>query len=195
MIFYLINLMIYVVVFPLGLALAPILPLFAENRDGKVNNGNDTAIEPRLPTWLSWFDTSYDNSLWGDNGWRTEHHPDDYKTYQAMVRWLWRNCACGFCWYGISHAVSLSEVFTVVDSGNGLSVDKGRGIYGWFLIKSDYGAFHFRWCKRVGRFVFSLELGWLLTIYVDSLVARAEKPLAAFQFQPQLIYSNSKKII
>lgn len=73
----------------LNLIVAPILPAFREMREGLVDNANGVRVEPRLPTWLSWFDTS-DNSIYGDGGWRTEHCPY-YATYFGMVRWLWRN--------------------------------------------------------------------------------------------------------
>lgn len=69
--------------------LSPILPAFREDRLGPTLNGNSMGVEPRLPRWLSLFDTT-DNSLWGDRGWRTEHCPE-YRSYFGMVRWLWRN--------------------------------------------------------------------------------------------------------
>lgn len=72
-----------------NLLLAPVLPLFRELRTGLCENGGYEAVEPRLPSLLSWFDTS-DNSLYGDGGWKTEHCPY-YRSYFGMVRWLWRN--------------------------------------------------------------------------------------------------------
>ena len=46
--------------------LAPVLPLFAEQRDGWLDNGSIWGMGPRLPTWLNWFMTP-DNSLDGDS--------------------------------------------------------------------------------------------------------------------------------
>lgn len=73
----------------LNLVLAPFLIYFREERLGWSLNNAMELVEPRLPKWLSWFDTD-DNSLYGDGGWQTEHCPN-YKSYFGMVRWLWRN--------------------------------------------------------------------------------------------------------
>ena len=72
---YLILLLAYLVFFIVAMLVAPLLPLFATMRDGPADNANKRAVEPRLPRWLFWFDTSTDNSLWGDHGWRTKHCP------------------------------------------------------------------------------------------------------------------------
>lgn len=57
-----------------------------------------------LPGWLSWLQTP-DNSLDGDNGWRTEHllplnrHGtplDPVRRYLKRVLWLYRNSMYGF---------------------------------------------------------------------------------------------------
>lgn len=75
-------------------ALAPILPAFREDRHGPIDNNHGTAIEPRLPKWLAWFDTD-DNSLYGDHGWKTKH-TKDHTSYWGMVGWLLRNGGHGF---------------------------------------------------------------------------------------------------
>ncbi len=68
--------------------LAPIVALFAD-KDGW------------LPKWLWWFQT-WDNSLDGDNGWRTEHAQWRFKFSPRVARWigrtLWmyRNAMYGF---------------------------------------------------------------------------------------------------
>lgn len=73
--------------------IAPILPLFAKPSLGQSNNGIETLVEPRLPSWLSWFMTP-DNSLYGDKGWQTIHYPN-YKSYTGQWLWLVRNNAHG----------------------------------------------------------------------------------------------------
>lgn len=75
----------------------PLLPVFANIRVGKSNNNTETALEVRLPTWLSWFDTP-DNSLYGDDAWlsRMGH------SYWTMVLWLYRNSLYGFKWTVLS---------------------------------------------------------------------------------------------
>ena len=142
---------------------------------------------PRLSNWLSWFDTSYDNSLWGDHGWRTKHYPNYWQTYLGMVLWLWRNPAAGFCWSVLSRKSLLDDAYTVSHSGNGLDVDKGHGKYGWYFIRcARDGAFSLRWCKQVGPKVLSFEAGWLLDVYVKDAQYAKQAPLATFQFQPQI---------
>lgn len=183
---YLLLLCIYIPFYLLAMLLAPVLPLFAQLRDGPVDNNNGYGVEPRLPIWLSWFDTSYDNSLWGDHGWRTKHCPKYWNTYWGMVLWLWRNPAAGFCWSVLSYPIDLAETFTISDSGNGLNVDKGQGKYGWYYIESSSDAFSFRWCKKVGTKVLSFEAGWLLDVYIKDQSAIIKQPRATFQFQPQI---------
>lgn len=69
------------VVTAVAFILAPILPLFAD--DGGW-----------LPSWLGWFQT-LDNSLDGDEGWKTEHYVG-WPQYPKRVLWLWRNPGYGF---------------------------------------------------------------------------------------------------
>ena len=186
MIRYISLLCIYIPFYLLAMLVAPILPLFAEMRNGPIDNNNGYGVEPRLPIWLSWFDTSYDNGLWGDHGWRTKHCPKYWQSYLGMVLWLWRNPAAGFCWSVLARDIHATEQFTLKDSGNGLDVDKGQGKYGWYFITSDHGAFSLRWCKRVASKVLSFEAGWLLDVYMKDRDAWHKHPKAAFQFQPQI---------
>jgi hypothetical protein len=174
----------YLAFFILAMLLAPVLPLFAQRRDGPVNNANNRAVEPRLPRWLFWFDTSTDNSLWGDAGWRTKHCPKYWNSYRGMVLWLWRNPACGFAWSVIARNVDSTETFTVKSSGCGLDLDKGRHQQGWFKIKSDRGAFQYRWVKECCGRQLSFEAGWLLDVYVKDKQAIHCQPKASFMFQP-----------
>lgn len=170
----------------LAFIVGPLLPLFAQMRDGPADNANKTAIEPRLPGWLFWFDTTTDNGLWGDAGWRTLHCPKYWGTYLGMVGWLWRNPACGFCWGALSYAVDLAETFVLSSSGCGLDLDKGRGQQGWFLIRSSLGAFHFRWVKVIFGLEISFEAGWLLDVYVKDPLAIHQQPRAPFLCQPHI---------
>lgn len=184
---YLGFLVAYLLFFILAMVAAIPLPLLAVMREGPADNGNKTAVEPRLPWWLFWFDTATDNGLWGDTGWRTKHCPNGWGTYSGMVRWLWRNPAAGFAWRVIAHAVGLAEVFELSSSGCGLALDKGRGEQGWFFIKSDRGAFQFRWVKVLFGLQFSFEAGWLLDVYLKDRQAIHYQPRAIFHFQPRLV--------
>lgn len=73
--------------------ITPLLPLFAEVRDGFLDNKNRTGPGLRLPLWLSWFDTR-DNPLTGDDKFHAKNPP----SYINMVKWLYRNSLYGFKW-------------------------------------------------------------------------------------------------
>ena len=187
MIRYMPLLCIYIPFYLLAMLLAPVLPLFAELRNGPLENNNAYGVGPRLPKWLSWFDTSYDNSLWGDHGWRTKHCPKYWQTYLGMVLWLWRNPAAGFCWKVLAAPICTDTIFTLADSGNGLHVDKGQGTFGWFKITSSSGYFQYRVVKRLwGGKAWTFDCGWLLDPYLKSTDAKLTQPKALFQFQPQV---------
>lgn len=187
MIQYTSLLCIYIPFYLLAMVLAPVLPIFAVFRKGPIDNNHGIGVEPRLPMWLSWFDTSYDNSLWGDTGWRTKHCKDRWDSYFGMVLWLWRNPAAGFCWDVLAAEVPASEVLTVTHSGNGLNVDKGQGTFGSFLVKSDSGLFQYRVVRRLSwNKVWTFEAGWLLDPYIKSASSYRTAPKALFQFQPQI---------
>lgn len=181
---YIVSLIAYVVMLIVAVLAAPILPAFASMRDGPADNGNKTEIGPRLPRWLAWFDTSTDNSLWGDTGWRTIHCQAHWNDYLGMVLWLWRNPAAGFSWSVLAYTVQPFEVFVATSSGCGLDLDKGRHQQGWFYVLSSFGAFHYRFVKEGGGVQWSFEAGWLLDVYVKDPQAVASKPKALFVFQP-----------
>lgn len=183
---FLLYFAVFVPFYLLCLILSPFLPLFAVMREGPADNNNATAYEPRLPSWLFWFDTTYDNSLWGDHGWRTKHAPTTWGTWRGMGSWLRRNCACGFSWSVIAWPVSADETFAVTSSGCGLDLDKSKDRAGWFLIKSSRGAFQFRWVKTVGPVQFSLDAGWLLDIYVKNPANVSQHPRAVLMCSPLL---------
>ncbi len=179
-------LIVYIPFFIFAMLSAPILPLFAEMRNGPADNNHTQAVEPRLPNWLFWFDTSTDNSLWGDYGWRTIHCPKYWNTYWGMVLWLWRNPACGFAWSVLAHRLTTGEEFSYTSSGCGLHLDKNRDAKGWFLVRSSEGAFQYRWVRSAFGKQFSLELGWLLDVYINEPALRETRLRAAFQAQPAM---------
>lgn len=187
MIRFLASLLVFICFYIVGMLVAPILPLFASMRDGPADNSNGTGIEPRLPLWLFWFDTSYDNSLWGDKGWRNKHAPNIWGTWRGMVCWLWRNCACGFSWTVLAWAVTADETFTVTGD---LTLDKNQNRDGSFSIKSSRGAFQYRWVKMFGRVNVSFEAGWLLDIYVKDDAAKQKHPRAIFMCSPQIKFNR-----
>jgi hypothetical protein len=165
----------------IALLLARLIVMAAKPRFGLVNNAKTAGIEPRLPAWLSWFDTP-DNSLYGDEGWRTKHCPDAWRTPAGMAAWLRRNPALGFCWKTLGHQVTEQTIFTV--SGT-LGVDKGQDCYGWYWIRTSDGAFQFRFSYAVIGFEIAGDFGWLLEPYVNRQYAR---PLwkALYQFSAKV---------
>ena len=143
----------------------------AERRFGPLDNDNRFGIEPRLPVKWWRFDTP-DNSLWGDTGWRTT---------AGMAAWLRRNPALGFCWMALGYPVSRDAVFTV--SGT-LGVDKGQDRYGWYLIRSDDGAFQLRFAYALLGLEIAGDFGWLLEPFVDPNYRSIR--LALYQFSPSI---------
>jgi len=77
--------------------ITPVLPFFKVSYLGWSNNNSVQLIEPRLPRWLSWFQTP-DNSLLGDSNWKSTHTG----SYFNMVLWLYRNSLYGFKWTVLS---------------------------------------------------------------------------------------------
>lgn len=135
-----------------------LLPMFAVNRLGLCDNGTRMCSEPRLPGWLSWFDTP-DNSLYGDIGWRNENCPSHWADYLGMTLWLFRNPAYGFSW----SVLATSPIDTLITTyGNPNVTDGEHGIAGWMLSVTD-GAFRFRWVIPLfpGR-CFMLDCGWCM---------------------------------
>lgn len=81
--------------------LAPVVVLFAKEQIGFLDNSTKFGQGYYLPNWLKVFQAP-DNSLDGDEGWRTLHWQWRFKlpkiiaTYVGRVGWLWRNPGYGF---------------------------------------------------------------------------------------------------
>ena len=90
---YLAKLLVYLSLQLFTYILTPLLPSFAFLQYGYCNNYSCFYKEPRLPNWLSWFQTP-DNSLLGDDNWKQTHTG----TYWDQVKWLYRNSLYGFKW-------------------------------------------------------------------------------------------------
>lgn len=147
----------------LGAILWPILPLFFVDRLGPIDNNNRYAVEPRLPKWLSWFDTP-DNSLWGDDGWRAIHCPD-WESYWGMAKWLRRNRSVGF-----SRSVLARYVYRQGIKYEGdpyISVDRGQ--YGVFKAKCRFGAWQYKRAFPMFNKSIGLNFGWNIDPMVKDL--------------------------
>ena len=136
----------------IALVVTPFLPLFAVERLGNSDNNKYQRIEPRLPLWLSWFDTP-DNSLLGDTRFR-QLNPE---TYWSKVRWLYRNRLYGFKWTVLSTAVQQER--TVV--GN-VDIGYQGQRFGSFTIKQPNGAWQYKIVKPLFGRTYEGNFGWLL---------------------------------
>lgn len=152
-----------------ALIVAPVLPLFA--RDGL------------LPNWLKWFQTP-DNSLYGDWGWKTEHHPEDYKTHMSMTKWLWRNPAQGFDQL-LKANITLLEEYNVL--GN-IKVQETQGIGGVLFIHGA-GYFHLYIIIPLGKKCIHSEFGWRLRGIVEGYPSEICKQ---FVFTPFRVFKFGK---
>jgi hypothetical protein len=94
---YFLYLIVLVIAQSVTLVITPLLPILAVSHTGALDNNNSSGLGPRLPKWLSWFDTP-DNSLFGDSKWNKEHSG----TYWNQVCWLYRNSLYGFKWTVLS---------------------------------------------------------------------------------------------
>jgi len=126
---------LYLVLVPLSLfltliavILAPVLPVLATAQEGWLDNHAKWGYGPRLPTWLSWFQTP-DNSLDGDATFERLNGI----SYWSKVKWLWRNPCYAFA------LRYLSNPFYTQVSGDKTIKDNDNAKAGWCLVHAmDY---------------------------------------------------------
>lgn len=159
-----------------GLVIAPVLPLFATEQEGWLDNGSTWGVGPRLPGWLSWFMTP-DNDLYGDatfvriNG----------CSYWSQVKWLWRNPAYSFA------LRYLTAPYNTTVSGDPTIRDNDNARAGWCSVTSN-GLFQFRWIQPIGfsRCIL-VNLGWNIMALADPNVKTKPNPYqATFVFSPRI---------
>ena len=147
---------LYIVLVPLSLLItllavifAPILPVFAKNTYGWLDNGSKEGFGPRLPKWLNWFQT-WDNSLDGDATFEAANPP----SYWSKVKWLWRNPAPSF------ELKTLTAPYDASYKGDDSIRDNDNAKAGWVFVKSN-GLFQFAWIAPIGfqRCIY-INLGW-----------------------------------
>ena len=151
---YDLYLIIYVLMQSIAYILTPFLPLFKVDAFGACDNNSYRQIQPRLPMWLSWFDTP-DNSLLGDATFQLTH-PD---TYWSKVVWLYRNSLYGFKWTVLGARIDSGRIF----DGNTKVNYKGP-VYGTLRVSCGK---YWQWKKVVPSKLFKgycwvLNFGWLL---------------------------------
>ena len=159
-----------------GIILAPVLPLFASDKMGPCDNNGHQCVGPRLPSWLSWFQTP-DNSLYGDatfielNG----------ESYWSEVKWLWRNPAYAFA---IRY---LTAPYDTVVSGDPTIKDNDNAKAGHCLVTSN-GLFQYRLVAPIGfsRCLYC-NFGWNIMALADANVNPKPNPYeATFVFSPRI---------
>lgn len=157
---WLIRLPFVLLAYLLAYLLAPILPIFAVERYGPINNASGFGVEPRLPLWLNWFDT-LDNSLLGDQSWKASHPRG---SYWNRVCWLWRNPAYGFLW---SHLIAYwppASGVTYTTTGDPSIHARDDAKAGWYRIQGSDGSFESTRIRRLGQSQSCLKtrIGWIL---------------------------------
>lgn len=173
---YLVLVPISLVITLLAVILAPILPIFAKDSYGPLDNGSTMGIGPRLPKWLNWFMTP-DNSLYGDATFEKLHPP----SYWSEVLWLWRNPAYSF---GLRY---LNAPYETSYSGDPSIKDNDNAKAGWCLVHAN-GLFQFKWVKPIGfsRCIYC-NFGWNIMALVDPNVNPKPNPYqATFVFSPRI---------
>ena len=175
--------LLYIILVPLSLLatlaaviLAPILPIFATEQEGWNDNHSQWGMGPRLPTWLSWFQTP-DNSLDGDATFEAANPP----SYWSQVKWLLRNPAYAFAlWYLVPpYQTSVAGDKTIKDNDNAKK--------GWCFVKAN-GLFQFVLIVPIGfQRCVMVNLGWNIRGLVDDNVNPKPNPWqATFVFSPRI---------
>ena len=161
----------------LAVLIAPVLPLLASNQEGWLDNHSSWGLGPRLPTWLSWFQTP-DNSLDGDATFQTMFPPGQW---WSQVHWLWRN-PC----YAFAIRYLTNPYYTQV-SGDKTIKDNDNAKAGWCLVHAN-GLFQFTLVAPIGysRCIY-INLGWNVRGLVDDNVQPKPNPYqATFVFSPRI---------
>jgi len=160
----------------LAIILAPVLPLLASEQAGWLDNHAKWGVGPRLPTWLSWFQTP-DNSLDGDATFERLNGI----SYWAKVKWLWRN-PC----YAFAIRYLTNPYYTVV-KGDKTIKDNDNAKSGWLLVHAN-GLFQFTTVISIGfsRCIYC-NFGWNIRALVDDGVPVKPDPYqATFVFSPRI---------
>ncbi len=173
---YLILVPISLIITLIAVLLAPIMPVFATQQEGWLDNHSRWGLGPRLPHWLFWFQTP-DNSLDGDATFERLNPP----SYWSKVKWLWRNPA-----YAFALRYLTSPYYTKV-WGDPTIKDNDNAKSGWCLVHAN-NLFQFRLVAPIGfSLCFYCNLGWNVMGLVDPNVPIKPDPWqATFVFSPRI---------
>ena len=175
-ILYILLVPISLVITLLALVIAPVLPLFASQQEGWLDNHSSWDVGPRLPSWLNWFMTP-DNSLDGDATFQNLNGI----SYWPKVKWLWRNPAYSFA---LRYIIA---PYTTSVAGDPTIKDNDNAKAGWCLVHAN-GLFQFTLVAPIGfaRCIY-INLGWNIRALVDNNVQPKPDPYqATFVFSPRI---------
>jgi hypothetical protein len=177
---YLIYVALVIISLPINLIaliFAPIMPVFATQQDGWLDNHSIWGIGPRLPKWLNWFMTP-DNSLDGD----ATFQQINGRSYWSKVKWLWRNPAYSFALRYLNN-----PYYTKV-SGDKTIKDNDNAKEGWCFVQAN-GLFQFRYVKRIfstDRCIYA-NFGWnVIGLVDDNIQPKPDSWQATFVFSPRI---------
>jgi hypothetical protein len=160
----------------LAIIIAPVLPVFAVQKEWWLDNHAKRGVGPVLPSWLNWFMTP-DNSLDGDATFERLNGI----SYWAKVKWLWRN-PC----YAFAIRYLTNPYYTVV-KGDKTIKDNDNAKSGWLLVHAN-GLFQFTTVISIGfsRCIYC-NFGWNIRALVDDGVPVKPDPYqATFVFSPRI---------
>ena len=174
----------YILLVPLSLLLtlvafilAPVLPVFAVQKEWWLDNHAKRGIGPVLPSWLNWFMTP-DNSLDGDATFERLNGI----SYWSKVKWLWRNPAYAFA------LRYLTKPYVTASRGDTSIKDNDNAKEGWCLVTVG-GLFQFRLVRRIfstNRCLY-INFGWNVIGLVDPNVnPKPDTWQATFVFSPRI---------
>jgi hypothetical protein len=176
--------LIYIVLVPISLLvtlfaiiLAPVMPIFAVNKEWWCDNQGHRCVGAVLPGWLNWFMTP-DNTLSGDYAF----HKNNGEGYWSKVKWLWRNPAYSF---GLRY---LTSPYTTAVYGDNSIRNNDNAKAGWCFVKAN-GLFQFTYIKRIfstSRCIY-VVLGWNIRHLVDdNVIVKNDPHPATFVFSPRI---------
>jgi hypothetical protein len=175
-IFYILLVPVSLLLTLIAVILAPVLPVFAVDKEWWLDNHAKRGIGSVLPSWLNWFNTP-DNDLYGDATFQAINGI----SYWSKVKWLWRNPAYSFALKYIQapYITSVAGDKTIKDNDNAKA--------GWCLVHAN-GLFQFTSVTPIGfsRCIY-VNLGWNIRGLVDDNVQpKPQEWQATFVFSPRL---------
>ena len=174
---------LYILLVPISLLitliaviLAPVMPVFTQQKLWWCDNHSYQAVGPVLPSWLNWFMTP-DNTLNGDATFQNINGI----SYWSKVKWLWRNPAYSFALRYIT------SPYTTSVAGDPTIKDNDNAKAGWCLVHAN-GLFQFTLVAPIGfsRCVY-VNLGWNVRGLVDvNVQPKPQEWQATFVFSPRI---------